>query len=148
MTNTEDSMFSRFDHIGVIVRNLDKAIEYYQSLGIGPFEKMDLSGLTGKTMYGKPTDFETEMAMAKLGAVGIELIQPVKDAPLFEEFLENNGEGINHIAFVVDDLKKETAKLTGKGAKVILEARLESGGGGAYLDTREVGGVIIELVQW
>ena len=109
---------------------------------------MDLSGLTGKTMYGKPIDFETKIAAVKLGEVGLELIQPVKDAPLFEEFLENVGEGINHIAFVVDDLEKETAKLVDKGVKVILTTRLTSGGGGVYLDTREVGGVIIELVQW
>jgi len=145
---TEDSLFSRFDHIAVIVKDLNKAIEYYESLGMGSFEKADLSGLTDKTMYGKPVDFQTEMAHAQVGGVTIELIQPVKDAPVFEEFLEKNGEGIHHIAFVVDDLEKETAKLVDKGIEVILTAKLASGGGGVYLDTRKIGGVVIELVQW
>jgi len=145
---TEDSLFSRFDHVAVIVKDLDKAIEYYQTLGMGHFEKADLSGLTDKTMYGKPVDFQTEMAHAQVGGVTFELIQPVKDAPVFEEFMEENGEGINHIAFVVDDLEKETAKLVEKGAEVILTAKMPGGGGGVYLDTRKVGGVLIELVQW
>ena len=36
----ERSPFSKIDHIGVIVRDMDKAIEYYQRLGIGPFESL------------------------------------------------------------------------------------------------------------
>ncbi len=34
---TEQLPFSKVDQIGVIVRDIDKAVEYYQSLGIGPF---------------------------------------------------------------------------------------------------------------
>ena len=34
----EKSPFSTFDHVGVVVRDMDRAIEYYQSLGAGPFE--------------------------------------------------------------------------------------------------------------
>ena len=98
MTNIEDSIFFKFEPHRNDCQEHGQGYWVLPVLGIGIFEKIDLSGLTGKTIYGKPTDFETEMAMVKLGAIGIELIQPVNDAPLFEEFLENNGEGINHIA--------------------------------------------------
>lgn len=142
------SPFEKFDHIGVIVKDLGKAIKYYETLGVGQFKEADLSGLTGKTMFGKPVDFQLRMAKAQVGQVSIELIQPVKNAPLFEDFLKRKGEGINHIAFVVENLDKETAILVKKGYKVVLTARLASGGGGAYLDTGEVGGMLVELVQW
>ena len=143
----EKSAFSKIDHVGVVVRNLDKAIDYYQSLGLGPFRQKDISVLTDKKMYGKPTDFELKMATAQMGPIMIELIQPVEEAPVQEEFLESKGEGINHIAFSVDDLDKEEAKLVEKGLEVILSVRRTTGGGGSYFDTREVGGVIMELIQ-
>ena len=143
-----ESIFSRLEHMGVVVRDLDKAIEYYQSLGIGPFEVIATDTITDKTMYGKPMNWKMKAAIAQMGPIKFELIEPVEDAPLWEEFLERGGEGINHLAFVVDDCAKETAKLTNKGLKVVQTARFESGGSCAFFDTREVGGVIIELIQW
>ena len=37
----DKSLFSKVDHIGVVVRDIDKAVEYYESLGIGPFEPVN-----------------------------------------------------------------------------------------------------------
>jgi len=143
---TEKSPFSKIDHVGVVIRDMDKAIEFYQSLGIGPFEQRETDTLTDKMMYGKPADFKLKIATAHLGSIDIELIQPVEGAHVHEEFLESKGEGIHHVAFSVDDIDKETAKLVDKGLKVILSARRPTGGG-AYFDTRKVGGVIFELIQ-
>jgi len=148
---TEKSPFSKFDHIGVIVRDLDKAIEYYQSLGIGPFELFDeqvMDTLTDKTMCGRPVDFKMRVAAAQLGSVKFELTQPVEDCPVPEEFLKSKGEGINHICFLVDDIEEEKAKLIDKGLEIIQGANFAHGGGGAHFDAREVGGINIELVQW
>jgi 4-hydroxyphenylpyruvate dioxygenase-like putative hemolysin len=145
--NQDKLPFEKFDHVGVLVRDLDKAIEYYQSLGIGPFEKRTIDALADKTMYGKPAHFKLKMATAPLGPIKIEIIEPSDGAILQQEFLENKGEGINHIAFAVDDLEKEKAKLMMKGLKVILTIKLPNGAECAYFDARQVGGVIIELVK-
>ena len=63
------------------------------------------------------------------------------------EFLEKHGEGVNHLGFLVDDLDAETAKLVGKGFRVISSGKTLSGGAFAYLDTDKVGGIVFELIQ-
>lgn len=63
-----------------------------------------------------------------------------------KEFLEKQGEGINHIGFFVDDLAAEIAKLVGKGCRVVSSGRTTGGGAFAYFDTDGVGGIIFELM--
>ena len=50
----EKSPFTRVAHIGVVVRDMDKAIAYYQSLGIGPFEPFKSIVAIERKMLGKP----------------------------------------------------------------------------------------------
>ena len=52
------------------------------------------------------------------------------------------GDGINHIAFLVDDLKSERAKMVAKGIQIMFEVE-----GNCYFDTRESGNVVIQLLQ-
>ena len=148
MNKTElgKSPFSKLDHVGVVVRDLDKAIEYYQSLGIGPFEHRSMDKIAEKTLYGKADDSKVKIAMAQLGPIKIELIQPVAGTSVQQEFLDSRGEGINHLCFSVDDLDKEAARLVEKGLKVMFRTKRTGGGSVAYFDTRKVGDVIFELV--
>ena len=85
--------------------------------------------------------------MAQLGDIRIELIQPVEGESPSKEFLDNKGEGINHICFSVDDLEKEAAKLAKKGFKVVSSVKFVNGGGNVYFDTGKVGGVLPALLQ-
>jgi len=143
----EKSPFSTFDHVGVVVRDMDRAIEYYQSLGAGPFEPVT-TPVAEKTFHGKPTeDYGVKIQMAQLGDIRIELIQPVEGESPSKEFLDSKGEGINHICFSVDDLEKEAAKLAKKGFKVVSSVKFVNGGGNVYFDTGKVGGVLTELLQ-
>lgn len=137
--------FSKLYQIGVVVRDLDRAIEYYESIGIGPFRRLSLEGLRNKTQYGNPYDFEMRVALTQLGTVELELIQPV-DSPLQQDFLDKYGEGINHVAFRVDDINAEEARLVKKGFKVVQSVR-RANGGSSYFDTGKVGGVLFELYQ-
>ncbi len=137
--------------MGVIVRDMDKAIEHYSSLGIGPFESLKKLLPIEKKGLGKPIDpdnFRLKVRVTQMGPVQLELIQPVAGESLWKEFLETKGEGINHLGFFVDDLDKEVAKLVEKGFKVIHGEKFLGGGGYAYLDTGKVGGVLLELIQW
>lgn len=140
-----ESLFSRLRQVGVVVKDLDKAIEYYESLGIGPFRRLSLDALTDKMQYGKPYDFKMRVALAQMGPVELELIQPV-DAPLQQDFLDAKGEGINHVAFSVDDINKAEAILVKNGMKVLQRVR-RANGGSSYFNTDAVGGVLFELHQ-
>jgi methylmalonyl-CoA/ethylmalonyl-CoA epimerase len=133
--------------VGVVVKNMDKAIQYYQSLGSGPFEAVT-TPVAEKKFRGKPAEgYGVKIRVAQLGNLRIELIQPIKGESPAKEFLDNKGEGINHVCFSVDDLDKEANKLIQKGLKVVSNVKFVSGGGNIYFDTSEVGGVLTELLQ-
>ena len=137
-------------HVGAVVKDMDKAIERYQKLGIGPFESEKGATIVEKSMWGKPValdSFELDARMANLGPVYLELIQPTRGDSLWKELLETKGEGINHLCFFVDDLDKEEAWLVKEGYTVMYRSRYVKGGGCAYFDTSETGGWILELFQ-
>ena len=145
---TEKLPFSKVDQVGVVVRDMDKAVEYYQALGIGPFEPLNVTSIDRK-VYGKPApDVKLKVRMAQMGQIQIELIQSMEGESFQKGFLESKGEGINHLGFFVDDIDKEEAKLVEKGLKVVSSGRFVGGGGFAYFDSDKVGGVIFELIQW
>ena len=147
----EKSPFSRVDQIGIVVRDMNKAVDYYQSLGIGPFEPMGDLVYTERIVLGKPVDFDSiklDIRFAEIGPIEVELIQPVEGEFLWKEFLETKGEGIIHLGFYVDDIDKEEAKLVKEGLAVLYRSRFQNGGGAAIFDTGKVGGVVLELIQW
>jgi len=141
------SWASRIHHIGIVVRDIEKAIEYYESLGIGPFEPLSLK-LTDREVHGKPADNIRNISMmAQMGPIRFELVQPVSGESVQKEFLETRGEGGNHLGFAVDNLEEEVAKLMEKGCTVISSGKFAEGGGFAYLDTDKVGGVIFDFLE-
>ena len=141
----KESPFSKLIQVGVVVKNLDKAIERLSSLGIGPFTPMLLPPDAEQWFRGKPLDAKFKISGARLGEVVLELIQPVEGKSPHQEFLDNQGEGIQHIAFAVDDLDREVSRLTKQGVSVLLSANLHDVRV-AYLDLG-VGGLVIELIQ-
>ena len=145
----EKSPLWKFDHVGVVVRDMDNATAFYQSLGIGPFEPSAIVGREReRTLRGKlADDIKIKEQSAQIGQVRLQLIQPVAGESLHKKFLEDKGEGVNHVAFIVDDLDKEVAKLAEKGLKVISSVTYVKGGGEVYLDTAEVAGFYIQLTQ-
>jgi len=141
-----------FHHMAVVVWDMDKAVEYYQSLDIGTFQAefmLDSSRFGDYEVYGKTPETvdKTRMRFVQIGSFQIELVQPSQGKPIYKEFLDNQGEGVHHMAFTVDDLDAETAKLVAKGVPVITRAKFPNGGGYAYFDTGKIGHVMTELIQ-
>jgi catechol 2,3-dioxygenase-like lactoylglutathione lyase family enzyme len=140
-----ESPFSKLIQVGVVVKDLDKTVERLLSLGIGPFTQMHIPDDAEQWFRGKPLDAKFKISGAKLGEIMLELIQPLEGKSPHQEFLDSQGEGIQHIAFAVDDLDREVAKLTKQGASILLSANLRDVRV-AYLDLG-VGGLIFELMQ-
>ena len=148
---TEEPLFSKVDHVGVVVRDIDKAIEYYQSLGIGPFEPPPNVASRERKVRGKsvPVDsIKVKEKSARIGPMLLQLIQPVEGDSIWMEFLKMRGEGVQHLGFIVDDIDKEEAKLLAQGIEHAQSSRFIAGGGYTYFDTSKVGGVLVELIQW
>ena len=138
-----------FAHAGLAVRDMDKTVEYYRSLDIGAEIGTEWIGDNKSqvvTRYGKIADTEEEKVRIRniqIGPLSLLLNQPLKGKTHQQDFLnKNGGDGINHIAFWVDDLKNERAKLVAKGIQIMFEVE-----GNCYFDTRESGNVVIQLLQ-
>jgi methylmalonyl-CoA/ethylmalonyl-CoA epimerase len=132
--------------VGVVVRDMDQAIARLQELGFGPFEERVLSPDREEWFRGEPFHGPVKISMADAGNVELELIQPMGDKGLHREYLDEKGEGIQHVKYAVDDFDKEVAELTEKGAEVVLRANMQNGRRIAYVDLK-IGGLFFELVQ-
>ena len=140
-----------FAHVAVVVRDMDKEVKGYESLGIGTFRPetvLDSSEFSDYRVYGKATD-TVDKSRFRHNDIGqdnfdLELISPVEGKPIYTDFLNNQGEGLHHIAFFVKNLNEEIAKLAEKDVPIINKVTRPDGSGFAYLD---LGNIIIELIQ-
>ena len=142
----------KFHHVSVVVRDMAKAMKFYEALEIGPFPPLlgpqGKVPLVNKTLHGKPADWELDLRHAEggVGDLTLEMIQPLEGDTPVKDFLEKKGEGIQHIGFFVDDMEQETAKMAEKGFKITQSGETPTVKW-AYFGTDAVGGVSIELMQ-
>jgi len=145
-----DSIFKSedFHHVGVIVKDMDQTIACLESIGIGPF------GLMGRDekwfnvpfkgeLHGKPAEWTVKISSAKVGDTEIELLQPSGGDSVLQEFLDEVGEGVHHIAYLSDNVRGDVEKAIAQGAELLTCANLDTRGF-AYLKTKE-GGIVVEI---
>ena len=127
------------NHLGFVVRDMNRAMKYYEQLGIadiGP-EKV-LQAYDGN---------QIKVRIVKIGSLLLEFFEPDEGIGVSGRFLKERGEGINHMAFTVGDLEQEIEKLVGRGMKLMFRSEDPDFGRVAYVDTGEIAGVVMELVQ-
>jgi catechol 2,3-dioxygenase-like lactoylglutathione lyase family enzyme len=102
-----------------------------------------------QVMYrGKPSEGQAKLAFFQTGQTVIELIEPVGQGTSWKEGLDQNGEGVHHLGFQVEDLDKTIAAFEKEGMPVVHRGRYDSDNGTyVYLDTRDKLGVTIELLH-
>ena len=127
----------KVEHIGIVVRDIEKVTESWSSLfGIGPW--------TIREMGGGPV--KMKMAFASLGALQIELIQPVEGRIFHSEFLDTHGEGVHHIAFQIKGMDEQIAILDQKGMPLVQTGDY-TGGRYAYVDGGNQLKIVLELLE-
>ena len=144
----DKSPWNRTYQVAVVVKDIEKAVKFYGSLGIGPFVEGPSASAVERRIYGKiEPDTRVEGRIAQMGPIEIELLQPRRGKSIQQEFLDTRGEGAIHICAYTEDLETDIRKMAEKGFEVISYARFDDGGKCAYFDTRRVGGLILELFQ-
>ena len=125
-------------HLGVAVDDLDRAIETYGRLFAAAVEHR-----------ATVPDQGVEAASLRIGAGGrIELLRPLGEDTPVGRFLAKRGPGMHHVAYEVDDLPGELARLARAGAELI-DTEPRTGLFGlqvAFVHPDEVHGVLSELV--
>jgi methylmalonyl-CoA/ethylmalonyl-CoA epimerase len=152
------------NHIGLVVEDVDEAVEFYESMfGIGPFT-VDTYQLKGVMYRGKPMDAVIKAGFGFSGDCLIELVEVVEGETPHTEFFRARGEGVQHIAFPVDDMRDALDKLAERGIEPLFEYKFIAHDAPvsdpdpakrrplevweAYLDTGErTGGTVIQLME-
>lgn len=143
----ESSLFSNFHHVSLVVKDMKKAMTYFQSLGIGPFIEPPVKP-TKEMWQGKPIPVGSlKEVLGGMGEVWFQLCQPLRKDTPWQRFLDTKGEGVHHIGFVVDDIEAAEAELTEKGIEIVHSARFEKGGGGCLADISKIGGILVEFIE-
>ena len=129
-------MIEKIDHIGIVVWDINKAIELYSKafeLQASPVESMD--------------ELNLMLSFLKVGDVMVELIQPTGDG-MYQKFIEEKGEGIHHICFKVSDIDAALERI---GQYVSLRDKEPRPGGGgsriAFVQPESVFNTEIEFVE-
>ena len=121
------------DQIAILVPDLDAAMTAYITSFGAAFAVFEVNETTS-SFSGSSQRFRLRIAVALVGLVSIELIQPVSGVTLFSKHLESRGPGIHHVGVYVKDLAKAKKRLTGRGYKSILEGRIRGLGKFAYFE--------------
>ena len=127
----------RVDHLGVAVRSIAVARDFYEMLGltVGPVETLPDDGVSA--------------AFIVTGGTRLELLEPLgSDGPI-ARFLARKGEGIHHIAFDVRDIAAALDAARRAGVALI-DATPRRGAHNtriAFLHPKDTNGVLIELVE-
>lgn len=146
---------TQITQIGIVTADLKKMIKNYEEvLGIGPFEIIvdgdNEIGAEAKNLkvHGKPQNFKVLVAACQLGAVQIELIQPLDEYSIYAEHLRKHGEGvINHIAIVSPNNASFREVMKMHNIESILKGDVDPDQGESfeYFDTSELIGTIVEM---
>lgn len=97
---------------------------------------------------GRPSQGQAKLAFIKLGQVTLELIQPVGGDTSWKQYLDTNGEGVQHIAFQVADLDKTIKGFDDGGIAVLHRGSYDDDSGAyVYVDSAKALGVTLELLH-
>ena len=148
MNRGERLPFSELHHIAVVVRDLTQAVNYYSSVGIGPFESYPpIREYVRVNVPDESAFYDLQIRVAQIGPVSLQIIQPSEGRTIYGDFLENRGEGVFHLGFRVDDIEREEVYVKQLGLKVLSSGRRADGSGFTYFDTAAIGGIHLLIRQ-
>jgi hypothetical protein len=128
-------------HIGIVVKNIDDAMKMYSNMGLGPWKIFKAGDMTDTYVRGSPQYFSLKCAIAPLGPIGLELIQPVEGRDLCKEFLDLRGGGFHHVLIYVDDLPSAVKEFERFGIRVVQSGKDSGVNPWVYLDTESAFGL-------
>ena len=126
------------DHIGIAVKSIEQAGKFYTDvLGL---KIMDIENVA---------DQKVNVAFLPITDSEVELLQSTQDDGPVAKFIEAKGEGIQHIAYRVENIEEALAELKAKGIRLIDEKPRKGAGGAkiAFIHPKETNGVLVEICE-
>ncbi len=142
-----EPLFTETLQISVVVRDLELAMEtYVRDYGIGPWDIYEFNPDTVRNMQegGQPVARTWRLALAQVGQVQWELVEPLDEDSIYAQFLATNGPGVHHVGVGVRSYESTIAELAERGHDIVLGGEY-NGVNFAYLSTDRDLGVITEI---
>ena len=133
-------LFTAIDHVGVAVPDLDEAIAFYRDS-------------YGMELAHEETNEEQGVreAMMRVGTSGscIQLLAPLSPESTIAKFLDRNGQGIQQLAYRVEDIDAVCTTLRERGLRLLYDTpkRGTSNSRVNFIHPKDARGILVELVE-
>lgn len=128
----------KIEHIGIAVKSLEKSNDLFRKL-------------FGKQEYKveKVENENVDTSFFQVGETKVELLEATNPQSAIAKFIERKGEGIHHIAFATEDIRKEIARLKQEGFVFVNEEPRRGADNKliCFLHPQSTNGVLVELCQ-
>lgn len=128
----------KLDHVGIAVKNMDETLKFYQDvLGL---ELADVEVVEEQ---------KVKVAFLPVGDTEVELLESTSEDGPIAKYIERNGEGVQHLAFLVENLEEAIEDMKNKGMRMIDEMPRYGAGGAkiAFMHPKSSYRVLVELCQ-
>ena len=139
--------FDKLSQVALVVNDIETSVRrYWEQLGVGPWKIWNLGpqSMSEMTLHGHTAEYSFRAAVAYVGDIAFELVQPLEGESIFKEFLEEHGEGLHHLKYTPKDPEVVLEEFKMKGGVILQSAKLAEGAF-YYLDTKLALGFILEL---
>jgi methylmalonyl-CoA/ethylmalonyl-CoA epimerase len=133
-----DTKMLAIDHVAIAVKNIEESLSWY-------INKLGFSLIERRLTTGKKTSMQS--AVLRAGEVIIVLVQGMEPDSQVNRFIDEFGEGVQHVALSVSDIAQAIEKLTAAGGYAETGILQDQGIKQTFLRRDPGSGVRIELIE-
>ncbi|GIU79256.1 MAG: lactoylglutathione lyase [Bryobacteraceae bacterium] len=137
--------------VAIVTRDIDSSARRWAAVLGMPVPAITTTrpGEEVKVVYrGKPSSGRAKLAFFRLGQVVLELIEPVGGETSWRQFLDEHGEGVQHLGFQVENLDEAIARAAALKMPVLHRGRYDRDNGDyVYIDSEKLLGVTVEFLH-
>jgi methylmalonyl-CoA/ethylmalonyl-CoA epimerase len=147
-TELSNSFLGNLIEICFVTADYRRTMKGLVRLGIGPWRvyTFDSTTVSGRTYRGADADYAIKVCFADSGDLAVEIMQPLYGPSIFQEFLDNHGEGIQHIAFDCHEKPWDcrTNEFAERGFPLVQAGRFMDLNAFGFFDTEDATGTTFE----
>jgi len=135
----------RISQMAIVVKDIPTVVKnYWNILGIGPWLifPWEAPHIYNRQYHEKPAWAKEKIALAETENVQFEPVQPIVGDSIYQDFIEEHGEGLHHLQFIVDevdelnDVDEAVEILSKEGFHCLQRANIGDTGAFAYIDMK------------
>jgi len=134
------SLFTKIDHVGIAVPDLDAAIAFYaDTFGVQSVHEE----------VNEEQGVREAMLAVGDGTTQVQLLAPLTEESTIAKFIGRNGPGVQQVAYTVENLDAVCRTLRDKGLRLLYDEprRGTADSRVNFIHPKDAGGVLVELVE-